>query len=118
MNLRQLVDQLLKAGVVLADDNGDIFMRGPANILTPEVTTALQTYKKAAIDYLRATTTPPTYLCTTGTGDCWCCGTRLWWSAGEGHWVCHVCHPPAPGAFGEGIRWCVWAGRATKSEMN
>ncbi len=118
MTLKQLVDQLLTAGVVLADNDSDILMQGPVSILTPEVIAALRTHKQVVLDYLRATTTPPIPLSTTRPDVCWCCGTGLWWSVGNGHWVCGACHPPPPGVAPAGLRWWTQTGRASEVEVN
>jgi hypothetical protein len=41
-----------------------------------------------------------------GDGPCYCCRCNCWWSlVGNDHWICGLCHPPAPGAVKAGIMW-------------
>ena len=96
MKVAAFVSRLREAGADLrVRPDGQIACTGPASVLTAEILAAVDRLAPAIFDFLGPDTT------------CYACWSRSWWTAGHGHWICGICHPPAPGAVRAGIRWCV-----------
>ena len=110
MTIDGFVKRLRAAGARLTvRSDGLVQCTGPAAVVTPGVLAAVARHAPAIQHVLMEESArspeagqvpvgPPLVVC----HACW---SRSWWTAGHDHWICGVCHPPAPGVIAAGVQW-------------
>lgn len=103
-----LIARLRDRGVVFTINPGPperLAWTTPVGVMTPDVVDELRPRKAEILALLRVEGDASVTTAASAPSPCYCCGSTRFWSAGHNHWICGICHPPAPGVLRDGVQW-------------